>query len=39
MMNILNIAGAILISGFGIGVCAVLIAFAYVLYKTFKEME
>lgn len=36
-MSILDIAGAILIGGFGIGVCAILIAFAYILYKTFKD--
>lgn len=36
-MRILDIAGAILIGGFGIGVCATLIAFAYILYKTFKD--
>ena len=38
-MNILNIALAILIVSFGIGIGAVLIAMAYALYKTFKGTE
>lgn len=38
-MNILNIALAIPIGGYGIGIGAVLIAMAYALYKTFKGTE
>lgn len=37
-MNILDIALAIILVALGIGLLAILLVFAYVLFKTFKDL-
>lgn len=37
--QVIKIVGVVILSGFGIGLGAILMATAYAIYKTFKDSE